>query len=169
MHRHLLFLVTVRCVSPACPTDLAPAGPRGVWQRGIAPVEPWPDTQTLVSIDTWTLPTPQTLVSIDTSQTRSDTAPTRSDTPNWRFRQLRRVRRVYRVSIANRPKAGASANARIVDGYIHFWESTKIRLKPGILAVSPCHTPRKGDATWCCSPSRAWARVRRGSEGGIFS
>ena len=30
-------------------------------------------------------------------------------------------------------------------------------------------TPRKGDATWCCSPSRAWARVRRGSEGGIFS
>ena len=28
-----------------------------------------PDTQTLVSIDTWTLPTPQTLVSIDTSQT----------------------------------------------------------------------------------------------------
>ena len=69
----------------------------------------------------------------------------------------------------NRPKAGASANARIVDGYIHFWESTKIRLKPGILAVSPCHTPRKGDATWCCSPSRAWARVRRGSEGGIFS
>ena len=66
-------------------------------------------------------------------------------------------------------RRGASANARIVDGYIHFWESTKIRLKPGILAVSPCHTPRKGDATWCCSPSRAWARVRRGSEGGIFS
>ena len=64
-------------------------------------VEPWPDTQTLVSIDTWTLPTPQTLVSIDTSQTRSDTAPTRSDTPNWRFRQLRRVCRVYRVSIVS--------------------------------------------------------------------
>ena len=63
--------------------------------------EPWPDTQTLVSIDTWTLPTPQTLVSIDTSQTRSDTAPTRSDTPNWRFRQLRRVGRVYRVSIVS--------------------------------------------------------------------
>ena len=36
-------------------------------------------------------------------------------------------------------------NAGIVDGYIHFWESTKIRLKPGILAVFPCHTPRKGD------------------------
>ena len=66
-----------------------------------AAVEPWPDTQTLVSIDTWTLPTPQTLVSIDTSQTRSDTAPTRSDTPNWRFRQLRRVGRVYRVSIVS--------------------------------------------------------------------
>ena len=65
-------------------------------------------------------------------------------------------------------RRGASANARIVDGYIHFWESTKIRLKPGILAVSPCHTPRKGDATWCCSPSRAWARARRGSEGGFF-
>ena len=64
-------------------------------------IEPWPDTQTLVSIDTWTLPTPQTLVSIDTSQTRSDTAPTRSDTPNWRFRQLRRVGRVYRVSIVS--------------------------------------------------------------------
>ena len=64
-------------------------------------LEPWPDTQTLVSIDTWTLPTPQTLVSIDTSQTRSDTAPTRSDTPNWRFRQLRRVGRVYRVSIVS--------------------------------------------------------------------
>ena len=54
-----------------------------------------------MSIDTWTLPTPQTLVSIDTSQTRSDTAPTRSDTPNWRFRQLRRVGRVYRVSIVS--------------------------------------------------------------------
>ena len=54
-----------------------------------------------MSIDTWTLPTPQTLVSIDTSQTLSDTAPTRSDTPNWRFRQLRRVRRVYRVSIVS--------------------------------------------------------------------
>ena len=66
-----------------------------------AQAEPWPDTQTLVSIDTWTLPTPQTLVSIDTSQTRSDTAPTRSDTPNWRFRQLRRVGRVYRVSIVS--------------------------------------------------------------------
>ena len=66
-----------------------------------AAVEPWPDTQTLVSIDTWTLPTPQTLVSIDTSQTRSDTAPTHSDTPNWRFRQLRRVGRVYRVSIVS--------------------------------------------------------------------
>ena len=66
-----------------------------------AQAEPWPDTQTLVPIDTWTLPTPQTLVSIDTSQTRSDTAPTRSDTPNWRFRQLRRVRRVYRVSIVS--------------------------------------------------------------------
>ena len=63
--------------------------------------EPWPDTQTRESIDTWTLPTPQTLVSIDTSQTLSDTAPTRSDTPNWRFRQLRRVRRVYRVSIVS--------------------------------------------------------------------
>ena len=63
--------------------------------------EPWPDTQTLVSIDTWTLPTPQTLVSIDTSQTRSDTAPTRSDTPNWRFRQVRCVGRVYRVSIVS--------------------------------------------------------------------
>ena len=34
-----------------------------------AQAEPWPDTQTLVSIDTWTLPTPQTLVSIDTTQT----------------------------------------------------------------------------------------------------
>ena len=40
-------------------------------------------------------------MSIDTSQTRSDTAPTRSDTPNWRFRQLRRVGRVYRVSIVS--------------------------------------------------------------------
>ena len=42
----------------------------------------------------------------DTSDTsvyrhQSDTAPTRSDTPNWRFRQLRRVRRVYRVSIVS--------------------------------------------------------------------
>ena len=69
--------------------------------RAACCVEPWPDTQTLVSIDTWTLPTPQTLVSIDTSQTRSDTAPTRSDTPNWRFRQVRRVGRVYRVSIVS--------------------------------------------------------------------
>ena len=75
-------------------------GPFGI-RLTCFPPEPWPDTQTLVSIDTWTLPTPQTLVSIDTSQTRSDTAPTRSDTPNWRFRQLRRVGRVYRVSIVS--------------------------------------------------------------------
>ena len=71
------------------------------WSHQAAAVEPWPDTQTLVSIDTWTLPTPQTLVSIDTSQTRSDTAPTRSDTPNWRFRQVVCVGRVYRVSIVS--------------------------------------------------------------------
>ena len=43
-------------------------------------------------------------MSIDTSQTRSDTALTRSDTPNWRFRQVRYCRcvgRVYRVSIVS--------------------------------------------------------------------
>ena len=47
-------------------------------------VEPWPDTQTLVSIDTWTLPTPQTLVSTVSTPVRhcSDTFRHFSDTQN---------------------------------------------------------------------------------------
>ena len=47
------------------------------------------------------LGTPQTLVSIDTSQTLLRHVQTHSDTQNWRFRQVRCVGRVYRVSIVS--------------------------------------------------------------------
>ena len=62
---------------------------------GRLSLEPWPDTQTLVSIDTWTLPTPQTLVSIDTSQTLLRHVQTLLRHSKRRLRQLRCVGRVY--------------------------------------------------------------------------
>ena len=63
--------------------------------RDFSIAEPWPDTQTLVSIDTWTLPTPQTLVSIDTSQTLLRHVQTLLGHSKRRFRQVRRVGRVH--------------------------------------------------------------------------